>query len=164
MWDTLRFREHAILEDMEPLMYLNATAKRIGNLKEICYIYRYTEGSASEEARFEHYHKQVLAAMEACYEKLHVLPCYDGIREAVEYAILQLYAYALVNCLQQKGKIEDEQILQMQEQLRELRLRCVTGNCQNQYVQKKIDATSQRFMELNDADPRALLREVRSFI
>jgi hypothetical protein len=154
----VRFREGVILEDMETLMYLQAKAARIGNLKEICYVYRDTAGSASKEVDYRSYQRQIQDAMRAVYERMSPLPCYPGIAAAVEYTILQLYAYALTNCLMQKGRLPEAQILQRQQELRTLKDTYTRQGCGNPYVQSKISRDEIRVMEMNDRDPLGLLR------
>ena len=153
----LRFREHVILEDMESLMYLYATAERIGNLKEICYVYRNTGGSASKEADYEKYQKHAVRAMRATYERMSALPGYDGIRDAVEYALVQLYSYALNQCLVQKGRRSDEELLQHLKQLAGLRKKYVRPGYENLYVKNKIAEADIQIMKWNDASPGQLL-------
>lgn len=157
----LRFREHVILEDMESLMYLTATAKRIGNLKEICYVYRNTDDSASKEIQYEKYQNHASRAMKATYERMRSLACYEGIRDAVEYALIQLYSYALTNCLMQKGKLSDGQILQRQKELREIRQKYAINGYNNVYVKNKIAESDIQIMELNDKNPEQLFRLVQ---
>lgn len=157
----LRFREHVILEDMESLMYLTATAKRIGNLKEICYVYRNTDDSASKEIQYEKYQNHASRAMKATYERMRSLACYEGIRDAVEYALIQLYSYALTNCLMQKGKLSDGQILQRQKELREIRQKYAINGYKNVYVKNKIAESDIQIMELNDKNPEQLFRLVQ---
>lgn len=146
----LRFRKHAILEDMESLMYLSATAGRIGNLKEICYIYRDTQGSASKEQQAEKYHKNATQAMLAVYEKLHTLPYYEGIREAVEYTILQLYSYGINNWIARGSELPEEMIIRRLRELQQIRRQTVRGNYDNIYVQAKLTAQDIELMKWND--------------
>lgn len=156
----LRFRERAILEDMETLMYLHGTAERVGNLKEICYVYRDTDGSASKETAYEQYQKNAARAIRATYERMSALSCYDGIRDAVEYAIIQLYSYALIQCLMQKNKLDHAQLLQRQKALGGLRKKYAKGGYDNPYVKNKIAEADIQIMELNDVNPERLLELV----
>ncbi|MCI5827398.1 MAG: glycosyltransferase family 2 protein [Lachnospiraceae bacterium] len=158
----LRFREHVILEDMESLMYLNATARRIGNLKEINYVYRNTDGSASKERQFERYHGHAIRAMEAVYERMYVLPYYRGIQDAVEYTIVQLYIYALTNCLLQKGRVSSDIILQRMKELRDVKKTCVKKNYDTVYISNKLQKADIDIGKLNDTDPEQLLSLVKT--
>lgn len=147
----LRFREHAILEDMESLMYLNATAGRIGNLKEICYIYRDTAGSASKEQQPEKYHRQAIRAMQAVYDRMHDLPDYEGIREAVEYAILQLYSYGINNWIVRGGELPEETLILRLRELQQIRRQTVQNtDYDNSYVQAKLSTQDIELMRYND--------------
>lgn len=156
----VRFREHVTLEDMESLMYLTATAARIGNLKEICYIYRDTSGSASKEIEYEKYQKNAMEAMRATFEQMRGLPGYFGIRDAVEYTIIQLYSYALTNCLMQKGQIPDDEILQRQQSLCKQKQRFTTGGYDNPYVKNKVSVSDIYIMKMNDNSPERLFELV----
>ncbi len=156
----LRFREEVILEDMEPLMYFYATAKRVGNVKEVCYVYRDTVGSASKEVDYEKYQRNASKAIRAVYERMCGLSCYEGIRDAVEYTIIQLYSYALNQCLMQKNKRDHAQILQRQKALAGLRKKYVTGGYDNPYVKVKISEADIQIMELNDRNSEQLLELV----
>ena len=153
----LRFREQVTLEDMEPLMYLYATAARVGNLKEICYVYRDTEGSASKEVTYEKYQRNASKAIRAAYERMSALDCYEGIRDAVEYTIIQLYSYALTQCLMQKNKLDDALLLQRQKALGGLRKKYVKAGYNNSYVKNKISEADIQIMKLNDTNPEQLL-------
>lgn len=162
LWEKsgLQFRKNAILEDMEILMHLTATAGRIGNLKEICYVYRDTAGSSSKERQPEKYQQHVLAAMQAVYKTMNPLPCYRGIRDAVEYAMIQLYSYGLTNCLMQKHRLGDDWIVKRQEELRAQKQTCIRGGYDNPYVQNKISESDIQIMELNDKNPQQLYEMV----
>jgi hypothetical protein len=153
----LRFREGVTLEDMESLMYLSACAGRVGNLKEICYIYRDTADSASKVTAYEAYQKNARAAMEAAYRLLCPLPCYAGIQDAVEYTIAQLYVYALTNCLMQKGIRGDGELLQRQRELRDLAGKYIKKGYGNPYIQNKLEPEDIRLLQENDRDPLRLL-------
>lgn len=153
----LRFREGVILEDMESLMFLSATAERVGNLKEICYVYRDTAGSASKETEFEKYQKNAGRAMRAVYERMSALPGYEGIRDAVEYAVIQLYSYTLNQCLMQKGRISGDVLLQRLRRLAGLRRRFARAGYENVYVKNKIAQADIQIMEQNDVDQERLL-------
>ncbi len=88
----IHFRSHCILEDCEPLMLLTASAESIGNVKEILYCYHYYGTSTSQSTGEDSYFKNVASAVEAVYKTMSPLPNYDGIKEAVEYAIVNFCA------------------------------------------------------------------------
>jgi hypothetical protein len=81
-----------VLEDCETLMLFFAKAKSIGNVKEIFYCYKYYDNSLSRGIDNEKYYIDVTNAIEAVYNTLSPLPNYDGIKEAVEYAIVNFCA------------------------------------------------------------------------
>jgi glycosyltransferase involved in cell wall biosynthesis len=88
----IKFRSHCVLEDCETLMLIFAKAKNIGNVKEILYCYKYYGNSLSRGIDNEKYYIDVTNAIEAVYNTLSPLPNYDGIKEAVEYAIVNFCA------------------------------------------------------------------------
>lgn len=88
----LQFREHCILEDCETLMLLFATARTIGNVKEILYCYKKNINSISKCTDTISHFNNTTAAIKAIYNTLSPLPNYSGIQYAVEYAICNLCA------------------------------------------------------------------------
>jgi len=97
--EPLRFRKHAILEDCETLIYLLSVAKSIGNVKEILYVYKNNEGSQSKLMDADKYSENITNAIEALHKITAPLPVYSGIRDAVEYAMYQMYCYGVIRCL-----------------------------------------------------------------
>jgi hypothetical protein len=81
-----------VLEDCETLMLLFAKARSIGNVKEILYCYKYYKNSLSRGIDNESYYINVVSAIEAVFNTMSVLPNYDGIKMAVEYAIVNFCA------------------------------------------------------------------------
>lgn len=156
----LRFREQVILEDMEPLMYLFATARRVGNLKEICYVYRNTTDSASKGGSYEKCQSNMMLAIRAVHERLHALPRYDGIRDAVEFSIIHLYSCALLQCLMQKHKRTDAEIVQQQRALAELRKKYARPGYENPYVKNRMAEADIEIMKCNDMNPEQLFEMV----
>ena len=100
--EKLRFREGVILEDADVMTYLLSVAKSVGNVKEILYHYRTFEDSASKLVEPAGYVRNISEAMQAVYDKTHALEGYAGIRDAVEYEILQMYSWGLNLCLHTK--------------------------------------------------------------
>lgn len=135
----IRMREHAILEDADILTYFFATARNIGNVKEILYCYTNTPGSLSKESNTQKYYKNIYNAIEAIYNKTNKLENYKEIQEAVEYELYQLYSFGINVCL--KGKHEKEKIpyKKMIEKLIKLRRKVITGEIEkNRYVKAKM--------------------------
>lgn len=86
----LQFREHCILEDCETLMLLFATARNIGNVKEILYCYKKNLSSISKCTNAASHFNNATSAMKAIYNTMSRLPNYAGIQYAVEYSIYNL--------------------------------------------------------------------------
>ncbi len=95
----IQFRENAILEDCEYLMFLFAKAKRIGNVKEILYNYRYFENSLSNYFDKDKYYNNSIAAMDAVYNTMSGLEEYESLQLAVEYVIFRLGSFCTNMCL-----------------------------------------------------------------
>lgn len=95
----LVFRENVILEDCEYLMYLLATVKNIGSVKEVLYNYRCFDTSASKYRNAKRYFNNATATMDALYEKMSVLDNYEEVKMAIEYVIVLLASYATNTCL-----------------------------------------------------------------
>ena len=95
----LQFRENVILEDCEYLMFLLAKTKRIGNVKEILYNYRYFTDSLSKHFNCDKYYTNSIAAMDAVYNTMSVLEEYEGLQLAVEFVIFRLGSFCTNMCL-----------------------------------------------------------------
>lgn len=95
----IQFRENAILEDCEYLMYLLAKTKRIGNVKEILYNYRYFADSSSKSFNENKYYRNSIDAMDAVYNTMSPLESYEGLQEAVEFVVFRLASFCTNMCL-----------------------------------------------------------------
>lgn len=133
------FRENVILEDCEYLMYMFTNAKRVGNVKEILYNYRYFEKSASKYINAEKYYINATAAIDAIYERMSSLKMYEEIKMAVEYAIIQLASYtvnmSLIYGKREKGFDTKKRIESVCDKVRRYVENPVM---ENKYVQNKI--------------------------
>ena len=155
----LKFRENCILEDMDFVMYIYATAETIGNVKEVNYWYRNIKDSASKEINRVKYYENVTSAMRAVWQKMKSLDIYEDIREAVEYSIIQLYSYALTICLIEKE--DGFRSLQKMKELSSLKKELVKGDYLNRYVQEKMKPIDIEIMAKNDNNPEELYKCVR---
>lgn len=143
------FREKAILEDADVLTYLYATVKSIGNVKEVLYKYVYNCENISESntSNPEKYHKNIVAAIKAIYDKVSDLENYAEIQKAVEYEMIQMYLYGIINCLKNRGQegfhadIGLEELQNLKQQIISIEYK------QNPYVMNKIKG--EDFMLLN---------------
>lgn len=96
----IRMREHIrCLEDTEIMIYMFLRAKSIGNVKEVLYSYCNNAGSATKTMDLDTYVESVYGAIEATFDKCHELPTYEGAREAVEYAMTNMYSFGVTRCL-----------------------------------------------------------------
>ena len=160
--EDIRFREEYVLEDMDFLMEVICKMKSITNVKEILYIYRDSVGSLSKTVDVDEYMRSAISAMKAIYKKLSCLPCYEGVCEAVEYTILQLYSFSVnINLSAVKeGKLNRECALINLSYLRELRFDLARIGYNNLYVRNKISSVDLRIMMENDISPDRVLSRV----
>lgn len=150
--NNITFREEYVLEDMDYILEVFCKMKSISSVKEIMYIYRDTGASLSKTAQVDKYLHSTMTAMEAIYEKLSPLPFYEGIREAVEYAIIQLYSFSVNINLKAlsdgiKTRKEGEQT---RRDLKKLKNKLVRGGYDNKFVRDKISKTDIMLMKEND--------------
>lgn len=96
----IRMREKIrCLEDTEIMIYTILKARSIANVKEIFYRYCDIKGSATKTMDLEIYFDSIYGAIEATYRLCHDLPTYEGAKEAVEYAMVNMYSYGINRCL-----------------------------------------------------------------
>lgn len=157
----LRFRTNVILEDSDFLTYLYATAKSIGNIKEILYYYRDQPHSASKILQTNKYYSNIFEAMKAIYQKVCYLANYPMIQPAVEYELLQMYSYGINICLKAFLNHEKQNYVQMLDNLSRLKKNIVQDGYNNSYVQAKIAPLDIEIMQLNDTDPIMLLKSIQ---
>lgn len=158
----LRYRENIpMLEDADILTFLLSVAENIGNLKEVIYCYRDTEGSLSKKCDRDSYLNSLYEAMTAIYEKEHTLPVYGDIREAVEYEMLQMYSYAVNACADAYLKGENYPVDEWLEKFRAFRIKYISPGYRNPYVADKIPRQDCRIMEMNDENPKKLLETLK---
>ena len=157
--ENIRFREEYVLEDMDYIMEVFCRMHIIANVKKIVYIYRDSGESLSKTVDVDKYLHSTVSAMEAIYDRLSGLSCYEGVKEAVEYALLQLYSYSINICLKaiKDGVKSRDEVLQLLEDVRELKLRIVKGGYDNRYAKSKIKNTDTEIMKINDNSPVDLL-------
>lgn len=133
------FRENVILEDCEYLMYMFATAKRVGNVKEVLYNYRCFDTSASKYVNPDKYYKNATAAMDAVYEKMSALGNYEEIKMAVEYVIIQLASYTTNMSLVYGEKEKNYDVKEKVKTVYEKMMSYITiPIMENEYVRNKI--------------------------
>ena len=150
------FRHNVILEDSEIIAYAMATAKNIGNVKEVLYIYKDSDHSSSKVIHPIKYFHSCFDAMNAIFDKLHVLPNYHSIKESIEYEILQMYSYSIICLLKNKQNFPREEILSCLLSLKEFRVSKISKGYHNKYVQEKIPKEEIEIMKLNDDSPHKL--------
>ncbi len=163
--DGWQFRTNVILEDSDVLTYLYAIASKTANVKEVLYYYREIDTSSSKIVDTKRYYKNICAAIKGIYDKVHVLNNYNGIQDAVEYEMLQMYSYGVNICIRdlikQTESMENKRRLELIAQLKKS---CVTGSYDNPYVQAKIDSLDVELMKSNDLGVDALLQTVRKHV
>ena len=153
------FRHNVILEDSEIIAYAMATAKNIGNVKEILYIYKNHNSSSSKVVEPIKYYNSCYQAMVAIYEKLSPLSNYSELKESIEYEMLQMYSYTINCLLANKNNYNKEDIISRLETLKNFRTTYITSGYNNIYVQNKIAKKDIALMMQNDASVIRLYEE-----
>ena len=157
------FRNEYVLEDMDFLAEIYAKADSIANVKEILYVYRDSEGSLSKTIAVDKYIHSLTSAMAAVYSRVACVEDYEGIREAVEYTLIQLYSYtvnAAMNAVYE-GKNSAESIIPVLSALRDMRFKFVSAGYDNKYVEDKISRKDIEIMKENDRSPEDVLKLLR---
>lgn len=157
--NNIGFRNEYVLEDMDYLIECTARAERISSVKEIMYIYRDNANSLSKTSQSLKYIHNQSTAMAAIYERTHLLPNYEGIRNAVEFAILTLYSNVLNTCTNLIYlKLQPvETVIAVMVSLKKLKDSIVTGDYENKYIHKGIKAIDLAIIKANDISPAAVL-------
>lgn len=157
------FRNEYVLEDMDFLIECTARAERIATVKEIMYIYRDNGGSLSKTSQPLKYIHNQTSAMKAIFERTHILPNYEGIREAVEFAMLTLYSNVLNVCtnliyLREQPR---EAVTGMMSSLKKLKDSMIKGGYDSEYIQKGISDVNLGIIKANDISPETVLNMLR---
>lgn len=147
LWNNLEFRGHAILEDLETLMYLIMKCKRMGNVKEILYKYCKVEGSLSKEMDPKRYHKAMMDAFEAIEKVVMPLDNYGEVSVAVEYIIINMCKSAMVMALKNDSHLtkmeRDEHIKNISKVLTKM---IKTPIMENHYVRERIPDNETKWL------------------
>jgi glycosyltransferase involved in cell wall biosynthesis len=154
------FREEYILEDMDFLIEAFCKMDSISNVKDILYVYRDSKNSLSKELDTDRYLQSTTSAMRAIYDKISSLPCYEGVQDAIEYSMLQLYSYSInINLNAAKnGSKNLTETTESLKKLRDLRTRTIRAGYNNIYVENKISEMDILTMKKNDNSPEKLLK------
>ncbi len=138
----LKFREHCILEDCETLMLAFATARNIGNVKEILYNYKTYPTSLSRAVDLQKRFKNQTDAIDAIVDKLFDLEIYPDIQEAVEYAIVNFCVLNAKVCLAGNDlKMGPRIIKQYMDKYVKIPIR------QNKYINNKIEKQELQLLQ-----------------
>ena len=155
----IRFRNEYVLEDMDWLIECEARAKVIGTVKEIMYVYRDSGGSLSKVSQSLKYIHNQMSAMMAIYERTHVLPCYEGIKDAVEFAMLHLYSNVLNVCMNLVYlKLQPRDVVvEMMSTIKKLKDSLISDGYDSLYIRKGISETNLMIILANDISPENAL-------
>lgn len=93
--ENLRFRPNVIYEDLDFLIAMTLAAKKVGNVKEVLYVYKNNEQSASKEKNEQKKFDDMVMALNA----IDSMEYSDGVREAMDYAMINCAACAISFCL-----------------------------------------------------------------
>lgn len=154
--NSISFRPAYVLEDMDYLIEVFGRAESIANVKAILYVYRNRPESLSKTMETGKYIESTSTALEAIYEKMSILDSYDDIRDACEYAMIQLYSYALNRALNAYacGEKDKEWVNDMVDNLVDAKARRIRGSYDNPFVKEKISERDIRIMRrMDESDP-----------
>lgn len=144
----IRFRPVYILEDMDFVARTIVKARTAASIGEILYRYRDTDASLSKEERFSEYTGVQLLAMESVYEAASGYQDYEGIQDAVEYMILNLYRNICVMCGTKKGHLPDSEIKEVISKAKKIRFARVKKKPgKNPYVKSILPKSDISFIE-----------------
>lgn len=157
--DNIRFRNEYVLEDTDFLIECTSRAERIGNVKEIMYIYRDSGGSLSKISQSMKYIHNQLSAMCAIYDRTHLLSNYDGIKDAVEFTMLHLYSNVINTCMNLVYLKEqpEEDIIALLRRLKYIKDCVITGGYDTEYIRKGISSINLAIIKANDISPEQVL-------
>ncbi|MCR5507636.1 MAG: glycosyltransferase [Lachnospiraceae bacterium] len=158
----ISFREEYVLEDLDYILEVFCKMKMISNVKEIVYVYRDSGDSLSKTVDVDKYLHSTVTAMRSMHEKLFSLPFYEGIREAVEYVLVQLYSFSINVCLKaiREGTQSKEKTLDSLRDLKALKRMLVKGDYDNRFILDKIGRIDIEIMQQNDDDPERLIARI----
>ncbi len=159
--ENIRFRNEYVLEDMDFLIEIFCKARYIANYKSVVYVYRDSSGSLSKTKAPVKYLHSAISALAAVYSKTSGFEFYPGIREAVEYTMLQLYSYSVNIVLKAvvDKEYDAETAKELLKKLAMLKANTVSGDYENKYVREKIDKADIDIMKKNDISPEKLVEE-----
>lgn len=162
----VRMRENVrCLEDTEILIYMFLRAKNLGNVKEVLYNYCDNSGSATKTMDLRKYYDSIYGAIKATYELCSSMPEYEGTREAIEYAMINLYSYGINRCLYEQiarygadiknvkkyfdnvGELEKKLLIELAELKSKV---VVTPYSMNEYVTSRIKTVDIAIMKQCD--------------
>lgn len=159
----LRFREHvAMLEDADFLDFLFAVAYSAGNVDDVIYRYNDTVDALSKTKNQKDYTESFYTVMEAIYERMHNLPNYKDMEEALEYGMIRFYVSAVNNCIEHYLAKEDFPALETLDRLRKLREKVARPGYDNQYLRGVLEPIELEIAKMNDDDPKRLLMTAKT--
>lgn len=155
----IAFRKEYVLEDMDYLIECTARAERISSVKEIMYIYRDTGMSLSKTIQPMKYIHNQASAMKAIYDRTHMLPNYEGIRNAVEFAMLHLYSNIINTCMNAVylDQQTEDNIKPLLASMKRLKDAVIRGGYTGEYIKKGISSIDLQIIKANDISPDAVL-------
>lgn len=137
----MTMRENCILEDSDFLTYVFSTINRIGNVKEILYFYSNQEDSLSKQNNTIKYHENICNAVDAIYKKTYTLLNYEDVRLAIEYEVMHMLTFGILNLAKNASALGNEKINTFKLELIKLKESTIGTNpsiYSNPYVLEKI--------------------------
>ncbi len=157
-------REKCTLEDSDYLVSLFATMKSAGNIDKVVYYYDDLKDSASHPKDRAKSTEELKAAADGIYKCTKNLPNYKGIREAVEYRILELYDIAIEELLNEyllNDKTTWDFTRHYLQDLRLWKLSIIPAGYNNQYLRPRLSERQILIMKDNDKSPEKLMNTIQ---
>lgn len=139
--EDMKIREQVIYEDLDYLIHAVMLAKKIGNVKEILYIYKNNEQSISKKRNEQKKFDDMLLARNA----IEQLNQREDLELAMQYAKINCILGALAICLSNQDNAEFALI----DNLRRLKQMAQTDMAQwedNPYIQKKMTEENRNLL------------------
>lgn len=130
----VRFREKAKMEDADFLIIANAHAHKVGNVKEVLYLYNKVQEESKwslNQARLDQC-DHVIQLMKSVYSNTKNIASRDEWWDGVEAVLIYLYSLGINCCMANKNLTVRE--LKKLKELKLLKQSIVKGNYENEFV------------------------------
>lgn len=139
--EDMRIREGVIYEDLDFLIHATLLAKRVGNVKEILYIYKNNQQSVSKKHNEQKKFEDMISAFEAIQE-LDT----EGVRMGMQYAKLTCIACAIGICLLNQDNSEFK-LMENLKEVRRISAKTMENRQDNEFVISKMTNENKNILD-----------------